>query len=70
VGAITLQGIAGITPHCPGKKVWEISKVAQKRKSTAEARIRKADCIRSDFATDRLRHYTSAFLLLIEGTYV
>jgi len=70
VGPITLPAIAGIAQHGCEKKASEISRLMQKRETAAKARICKAACIRSDFATDRLRHYTSAFLLLIEGTYV
>jgi len=70
VGPITLPAIAKVIHLYRDKKVLEISGVAQRGETTAEARIRKAGQFRSDFATVRLRHYTAAFLPLIEGAYV
>jgi len=70
VGAITLPAIAGVTQPYRDKKAREISGVAQRGETAAEARIRKAGSFGSGFATVRLRHYTAAFLPLIEGAYV
>jgi len=70
VGAITLPAITGVTQHCRDKKATEISGLIQERKTAAGARLRKTGRVRSGFATARLRHYTAALLLLIEGAYV